>query len=132
MVNILKSINSHIVGVGSSRLRAYLPESDVDLVLFTTIDSSQHRNTLLQVFHALFKSIDNEQENIANNMILRNLEFINARTSVVCCLLNNTRVDITIDQLGAMASVIFVEEAARIVGGNQLFKRSLILLKVNK
>lgn len=63
-------------------------------------------------------------------MTLRNIEFINARTHVVHCMVDNTNVDITVNQIGALASAAFLEEADKCVGYDHLFKRSLLIIKV--
>jgi hypothetical protein len=63
-------------------------------------------------------------------MNIRNVEFVNARTKVTHCLINNIGVDITVNQIGALSSLVFLEEVDRMIGCDHLFKRSLLLIKV--
>eukprot|EP00605_Chrysophyceae_sp_TOSAG23-4_P002963 GSChrysophyteH1.ASY1.ANO1.3265.1 assembled CDS len=62
-------------------------------------------------------------------MTIRNVEFINARTKVCHCVVNNLGVDITINQAGALKTVVFIEECDTFIGKNHLFKRSVLLVK---
>jgi DNA polymerase sigma len=117
-----------IFGVGSSMLRSYLPESDIDLTLITSKYGADLKKSLESIFLALF-SIINEESN-QRDIIVRNIEFVNARTNVVHCVVNNTNVDITVNQFKAFSSLVFLEEADRAIGCNHLFKKSVILIKV--
>ena len=132
--------------VGSTALRAYLPEGDIDLILihpgyFNNISSTianssvgtgsdSGKQALFAVFTAIFAAVENANNPIPKNLNIRNVEFINARTSVVNCTINNCKVDITINQIGAVATTTFLEECAQVIGNNNLFKRSMILIKV--
>lgn len=64
-----------------------------------------------------------------SNMNIRNIEFINARTKVSHCVVNNLGVDVTINSIGALLTVLFIEESDRYIGKNHLFKRSILLVK---
>jgi hypothetical protein len=63
---------------------------------------------------------------------IRNIEFRNARTRVAHCVVNNMDVDISVNQIFALASNIFLEECDRMIARNHLLKRSTILVKVMK
>eukprot|EP01038_Epipyxis_sp_PR26KG_P004838 gene4838-6782_t len=143
------------IGCGSSSLKSYLPESDLDLVLLTPKSTTKplvsnssnvihiinnHNNdeksnedtkTLSEIFNSLCQEICLKDDGKSNNphMTIRNVEFINARTKVAHCLVNNVGVDITVNQIGALISLIFLEEVDRVIGCNHLFKRSLLLIK---
>lgn len=138
-----------VVGSGSSTLRAYLPESDLDLILFTscfTNEPSQKTKILFTIFNAICEEISQQEEekerdlqspftytprdDMARALLIRNVEFINARTKVAHCVVNNIAVDITVNQSGALAACAFLEEADELIGYNHLFKRSLLLIKV--
>jgi DNA polymerase sigma len=131
------SSDSHVCGVGSTALRAYLPESDIDVVLLHPPDAAvDSKQALFSVFRDIFAAIEMTSTSsysnnpVPRNMTIRNVEFINARTSVVSCVVNNATVDVTINQIGAVGTTAFLEEASQIVGNDCLFKKSLILLKV--
>ena len=63
-------------------------------------------------------------------MVIRNVEFVNARTKVAHCKINNLGIDVTVNQTSSLSSAAFLEEIDRLIGFNHLFKRSLILIKV--
>jgi hypothetical protein len=67
---------------------------------------------------------------LRKDMTIRNIEFINARTSLIHLIINNANVDVTINQIHALASATFLEEVDRNIGQNHLFKRSILLIKV--
>ena len=117
-----------VCGVGSTALRSYLPESDIDLVAFTDRDPKQF---LSSVFASLFAAVPDDSHSPFRQMVIRNIEFVNARTNVVHCVVDNTVVDVTVNQLGAMATLTFLEKADKIVGHDHLFKKSLLLIKVS-
>lgn len=45
------------------------------------------------------------------------------------CRVNNIGVDVTVNQLGSLASMYFLEEADLIIGRHHLLKRSILLIK---
>lgn len=120
---------------GSFPLRSYLPESDLDIVLVVS-DSikAQEVVSILAVFNILCQNILETDSGASRDYVftIRNVEFRNARTKLAHCVVNNLDVDITVNQLNALASNILLEEADRMIGMNHLFKKSLLLLKVFK
>ena len=124
--------SSHILGSGSYTLRSYLPESDLDLVVLTKWGSqAADTKTIFSIFNSLCQEITLQEDgqSLNQDMKIRNVEFVNGRTKVAHCVVNNVKVDITVNQIGAIASVTFLEEADRCIGQNHLFKRSLLLVK---
>jgi len=143
-----------VVGTGSYTLRSYLPEADIDLVVFisqfernesynietetnqTISDTNNiHSNSnnlklTLDIFTSICHEITNINASIHhNNNKIRNLEFINAKTPLAHCIVNNVHIDITVNQIGAVATAVFLEEVDRYIGKNHFFKRSLLLVK---
>ena len=124
-----------LMGSGSSSSRTYLPVSDLDLVLLTTSgeDPAAVMKHILAVFRALCLEVaasDSNSRTAYQPFVIRNVEFVNARTKLVHCLVNNIGVDITINQSGAVLAAAFIEECDRLLGCDHLFKRSLLLIKV--
>lgn len=119
-------------GVGSTFLRGYLPESDVDLVVLDPQlpVSDVPKSAIFRVFSNIFAAAEHVSS-IPKPLTIRSVEFVNARINVISCVVNNARVDITVNQIGAVATNLFLEEASRIIGNNFLFKKSLILIKVS-
>ena len=85
---------------------------------------------ILQVFNAICQEIAAIEDEKAFPFQIRNVEFINARIKLSKCYVNNIGVDITVNQVNSLATLVFLEEADRLIGKNNLFKRSLILIKV--
>lgn len=166
----LKSItDGYVIEVGSSLLKTYLPESDLDLILLcphskysnnnnidSSSDSFNHKSNsqskssvsrnemqrLTSIFNSWCEEISDKEEGISSSsssgsssssdmmMTIRNIEFVNARTKLAHCLVNNISIDITVNQIGSVITITFLEEVDRFIGYNHLFKRSLILIKV--
>jgi len=125
----------NVFGVGSSALKTYLPESDVDLVLLTDDEdpnSDELRNILGSIFNALCEeiSLKDEDRSTYKTMTIRNIELVNGRKKVAHCVVNNIGVDVTVNQVSSLASITFLEEADRCIGGDHLLKRSVLLIKV--
>ena len=119
--------------VGSSSLKTYLPESDLDLVLITSEnDSSAIQNIYCDIFNALCNeiSLKDDGDSEYKSLTIRNIEFINARTKIAHCVVNNVAVDISVNQVSSLATVTFLEEADRCIGKDHLLKRSIMLVKV--
>ncbi len=97
-------------------------------MLITKHQHNTIKKSLSNLFLAFFSLTDDTG---SRDMIIRNIEYVNARTNLLHCIVNNTHVDITVNQISAFASIIFLEEADRLIGEHHLFKRSLILIKVH-
>lgn len=119
---------------GSSFSRTYLPDGDLDLIvapskLESQQQSQQHHLILTKLFIAL--SNEAEKKEASPDFTIRNIEFINARTKLLHCRINNLGVDISFHQISAVYSLHFLEQVNQIVGKKNLFKRSLLLIKVS-
>jgi DNA polymerase sigma len=71
-------------------------------------------------------------ESIEQDFPIRNVEFINARVKLLHCVVRNVGIDITVNQRGAIGSLLFIEEADKVVGCDHLLKKSIVLIKVKK
>ena len=149
-------VGCKVVTGGSFPLRVYLPESDLDMVVLTPQEKGERDSVkeIMEIFSCLCDSIrendrtpfpmDIEVTNTACPLPFRNMpvcyqefkiqsiEFINARTRVVKCVVNKMSLDITANQRSSLASAAFLEEAARTIGNNDLYKRSVLLVKVRQ
>ena len=92
-------------------------------------DVEEESDAILSVMSCICKAALSHSYS-KRDMHIRNVEFVNARTKLAHCMINNMNVDITINQSGAVATSIFFEEADRIIGNDHLFKKSVMLLKV--
>lgn len=123
-----------IIECGSSAFKSYLPEGDLDLILFSNnIAPHQEMVNLKCVFNALCDEVVYKEDGKSphQDMTIRNVEFVNARTKITHCIVNNIPVDVTVNHSSALISLLFLEEANKEIGMNHLFKRSLLLIKVS-
>eukprot|EP00754_Rhynchopus_humris_P034592 Rhum_TRINITY_DN15926_c0_g2::Rhum_TRINITY_DN15926_c0_g2_i1::g.162473::m.162473 len=107
---------------GSTLLKTYLPDGDVDITLCQTDAQDDSKAKELEVLRILMGEI-------LPNMISEPAELINAEVKLVKCVVDDLQVDITIDQYGGVTTVDFLERVTERVGNNGLFKRALILIK---
>lgn len=128
-------LDGYVIECGSSSLKSYLPESDLDLVLLAPCSKSsrEEMQCLTAIFNSWCDEISDKEEGKSahTDMTIRNVEFVNARTKLAHCLVNNISVDITVNQIGALLTLTFLEEADRLIGTDHLFKKSLLLIKVS-
>lgn len=128
-------LEGYVIECGSSSLKSYLPESDLDLVLLAPCskNSREEMQCLTAIFNSWCDEIADKEEGKSTHydMTIRNVEFVNARTKLAHCLVNNISVDITVNQIGALLTLTFLEEADRLIGMDHLFKKSLLLIKVS-
>ena len=128
-------LEGYVIECGSSSLKSYLPESDLDLVLLAPCgkNSREEMQCLTAIFNSWCDEIADKEEGKSTHydMTIRNVEFVNARTKLAHCLVNNISVDVTVNQIGSLLTLTFLEEADRHVGMDHLFKNSLLLIKVH-
>lgn len=118
--------------MGSFPLRTYLPDSDVDVAVLVSDVQKAYFDT-----HAAFRKILDalycatiQPGNQDASHTLRNISFVNAKTPILQCTVGNIDLDITVNQIGSLGAITFLEEADRFIGKQHLLKRSLLLVKV--
>ncbi|KAJ8561489.1 hypothetical protein K7X08_037222 [Anisodus acutangulus] len=120
---IRHSLGCEVFPYGSVPLKTYLPDGDIDL---TALSSNYSEETLARDVLAVLQ----EEENRENaEFDVKDTQFIDAEVKLVKCLVQNTVIDISFNQLGGLCSLCFLEQIDRLVGKNHLFKRSIILAK---
>lgn len=130
-----------ILPTGSSCSRTYLPDGDLDLIVVSRNSQSEEVSqpqqqqllSLGRLFSVLTEEISLKENGIVENnrFTIRNVEFVNARTKLLHCRVNNIGVDITFHQISGIVALYFIEKVNKIVGRANLFKRSLLLVKVS-
>jgi len=128
-----------ILPTGSSCSRTYLPDGDLDLIVVSRNSQSEEVSqpqqqqllSLGRLFSVLTEEISLKENGIVENnrFTIRNVEFVNARTKLLHCRVNNIGVDITFHQISGIVALYFIEKVNKIVGRANLFKRSLLLVK---
>ena len=114
---------------GSFPISVNLPEGDLDLVFLTLHHPDNELNTLFSVMYKLCE-ISAMSDGLTSSTI-KNVEFVNARTKLLHCSINNVGVDITVNQISALLTAAFLEDVDLHIGQNHLFNRSLLIIKVS-
>ncbi|KAB5512910.1 hypothetical protein DKX38_029938 [Salix brachista] len=120
---IKSSLGFEVFPYGSVPLKTYLPDGDIDL---TAISSPAIEEALVSDIHAVLRR---EELNEDSPFEVKDVHFIDAEVKLIKCIVQNTVVDISFNQLGGLCTLCFLEEVDRLVGKNHLFKRSIILIK---
>ncbi|KAG5186795.1 hypothetical protein JKP88DRAFT_179331, partial [Tribonema minus] len=125
-------LGRQLFACGSFPLRTYLADGDLDLVLFcgpcpSSADHGHPDHELLKVSSALCLDVLRQNDGAGYSSV-RNVNFVNARTRIVTCIVGSLSVDITVNQIGSLAAALLLEEADRRVR-DHLIKRSVLLLK---
>lgn len=120
---IRNSLGCEVFSYGSVPLKTYLPDGDIDLTVFGSplIEETLARDVLAVL----------QEEELKENTEydVKDPQFIDAEVKLVKCMVQNTVIDISVNQLGGLCTLCFLEQVDRLVGKNHLFKRSIILIK---
>ena len=111
---------------GSVPLRAYLPDGDIDVCLL-----GDHRVIDKQQWTTKFRKYIERVENEAppHEFAVSEISVINAEVKLMKCIVDGMMVDVSANQFGGLASLGFLEETNTYVGRDDLFVRSIILVK---
>lgn len=128
---IEKLINTHFLDsnqnppkvflFGSVPLKTYLPDGDLDLTVLAPLSTPQDLCNVLQ-----------EAEKILDNKFrIRNVRFIAAEVPVIKCFVDDIPVDICFFKSGegGLHALLFLEKVDVLIGRDELFKRSVLLIK---
>ncbi|XP_057789739.1 uncharacterized protein LOC131006597 isoform X2 [Salvia miltiorrhiza] len=124
MQRLIKShLNCEVFPYGSVPLKTYLPDGDIDL---TAINGTNADESLACDVLSLLRK---EEKNVNAEFKVKDTQYIDAEVKLVKCLVRNTVIDISFNQLGGLSTLCFLEQVDRLVGRNHLVKRSIILIK---
>ncbi|KAK4802151.1 hypothetical protein SAY86_000354 [Trapa natans] len=112
-----------VFSFGSVPLKTYLPDGDIDLIVFTGIYSEE------VVANEVFSVLDREEWNSNAQFIVKDVQLIRAEVKLVKCIIQNIVVDISFNQLGGLCTLCFLEKVDNIIGKDHLLKRSILLIK---
>lgn len=122
---IKKAIGAEVYAHGSYALKTYLPDADLDVSAF--FSKALNTSWVQRVVNALC-----QEANVAATdprFAVRSVTFVNADTRVVKCQIGRISIDISGNQVGALATLGLFEEIDRLVGRDHLFKRTVLLVK---
>ncbi|GLU14900.1 hypothetical protein SLE2022_314410 [Rubroshorea leprosula] len=108
---------------GSVPLKTYLPDGDIDLTAFGGLNVEE------ALANYLCSVLEFEEQNSDAEFVVKDVQLIRAEVKLVKCLVQNIVVDISFNQLGGLCTLCFLEKVDRLIGKDNLFKRSIILIK---
>ncbi|GAA0152210.1 hypothetical protein LIER_10747 [Lithospermum erythrorhizon] len=108
---------------GSVPLKTYLPDGDIDLTAFAGINNEESLPT------DIASVLEREEQNEAAEFVVKDVQLIRAEVKIVKCIVQNIVVDISINQIGGLCTLCFLEQVDRLIAKDHLFKRSIILIK---
>lgn len=129
---------------GSVPLKAYLPDGDVDISIFTDLNSTNPmgQTDLVSSWAIdLKKYLDNEaalskksrdSSTTGKNvgiLEIEDVQIIQAEVKLVKCIVSGLEVDVSFNALGGLCGVGFLEWCDRTIGRSHLLKKSIILVK---
>eukprot|EP00258_Populus_trichocarpa_P023529 XP_024439548.1 uncharacterized protein LOC7465162 [Populus trichocarpa] len=117
------SLGFEVFPYGSVPLKTYLPDGDIDL---TAISSPAIEEALVSDVYTVLRGEELNEDALYE---VKDVHCIDAEVKLIKCIVQNTVVDISFNQLGGLCTLCFLEEVDRLVGKNHLFKRSIILIK---
>ena len=112
---------------GSVPLRAYLPDGDIDVCLLgdhRVIDKANWTTKFRRHIEKAESEADPRHEFAVSEVTV-----INAEVQLMKCIVDGMMVDVSANQFGGLASLGFLEETNTFIGRDDLFVRSIILVK---
>lgn len=104
-------------------MKTYLPDGDIDLTAFGPAISDEN---LANEVCAILKSEERRKD---AEFEVKDVQYIHAEVKLVKCLVQNIVVDISVNQIGGLCTLCFLEKVDQFFGKNHLFKRSIMLIK---
>ncbi|KAL3615767.1 hypothetical protein CASFOL_040061 [Castilleja foliolosa] len=120
---IKSSLGAEVFPYGSVPLKTYLPDGDIDL---TTFGCSNIEDTLAENIKLI---LEEEERKASSVFVVKDVQLIRAEVRIVKCIVEDIVVDISINQIGGLCTLCFLEQVDRLIGKDHLFKRSIILIK---
>lgn len=131
---------------GSVPLKAYLPDGDVDISIFSDLNNAtklgQANDLASSWAFDLKKFLDNEAASSKKNretgthavknagvLEIEEVQIIQAEVKLVKCIVSGLEVDVSFNALGGLCAVGFLEWCDRSIGRSHLLKKSIILVK---
>ncbi|PWA52147.1 polymerase, nucleotidyl transferase domain-containing protein [Artemisia annua] len=124
---LLDSYDNPIIKVcpyGSVPLKAYLPHGDIDLTVVGPVDKKYNLSG-----HVL-ELLEGAKQKESTIFKITEINFIDAaEVKLIKCIVDGITVDLSLNQLGGLCSLGFLELADTLIKKDHIFKRSIILIK---
>ncbi|KZV41098.1 hypothetical protein F511_14074 [Dorcoceras hygrometricum] len=120
---IRNRIGAQVFPYGSVPLKTYLPDGDIDLTAFGGVISEDKFADEIKF------ALEEESKNKAAEFVVKDVQLIHAEVKLVKCIVQDIVVDISLNQIGGLSALCFLEQVDRFIGKDHLFKRSIILTK---
>ncbi|XP_065852456.1 uncharacterized protein [Euphorbia lathyris] len=120
---IKNSLGCEVFPFGSVPLKTYLPDGDIDLTAFGGMNVEE------ALANDVCSVLEREDQNRTADFVVKDVQLIRAEVKLVKCLVQNIVVDISFNQLGGLCTLCFLEQVDHLIGKDNLFKRSIILIK---
>jgi len=125
-----------VCAYGSVPLRTYLPEGDIDITALVTEEQPEWLTTLRDFLlehnkrhEARAAAEEGDAGEEEEFMPVRDVQAINAEVRLLKCTVDGLVVDISVNSVGGLCTLCFLEEVDRGIGVNHLYKRSLLMIK---
>lgn len=115
------NLDCEVFAYGSVPLKTYLPDGDIDL---SAIGASTH-----DLINEIALLLEREGKNNSAEFVVKDVQLIGAEVKLVKCMVQNLVVDISVNQIGGLCTLCFLEQVDRVIKKDHLFKRSIILIK---
>lgn len=115
------NLDCEVFAYGSVPLKTYLPDGDIDL-------SAIGANTR-DFIKDIASLLESEGKNSSAEFVVKDVQLIGAEVKLVKCMVQNLVVDISVNQIGGLSTLCFLEQVDRVIKKDHLFKRSIILIK---
>ncbi|XP_023745471.1 uncharacterized protein LOC111893647 isoform X1 [Lactuca sativa] len=116
-----ENLDCEVFAYGSVPLKTYLPDGDIDL---SAVGVNTH-----DLINEIASLLDREGKNNSAEFVVKDVQVIGAEVKLVKCMVQNLVVDISVNQIGGLCTLCFLEQVDRVIKKDHLFKRSIILIK---
>ncbi|VFQ91016.1 unnamed protein product [Cuscuta campestris] len=117
------TLGLEVFSYGSVPLKTYLPDGDIDLTAFGNLMVED------ALVNDMVSVLEGEDQNDDAEFTVKDVQLIRAEVKLVKCIVQNIVVDISINQIGGLCTLCFLEKVDQLIGKDHLFKRSIILIK---
>eukprot|EP00981_Chlorochromonas_danica_P014418 scaffold7965_cov159-Ochromonas_danica.AAC.2 len=123
------TLGCQLFPIGSLVSHTFLPESGIDCTAF--VPKLADDGWFVKINEALCLSAfgPNDENHDEEKVSVSNVSFVNDEIKMIRSMINNVAVTVSTNQLNSIYTEVLIERLNAFVGRNNLFKRSILLLK---